>query len=214
MCLFSLDFMGAKSPHKARICCLYSYRVLLHFSISFIVPEHCSFWMYDTLELRCWRTGERWDSAHPPLQKMRPVFQTRCRSVCLCWFAVHQSCGACTWKKPFLCLEWGHPGQPWCHQCSHHSSPPLPLSHEFVGQGHIQTRDPRAQALDSQFGGILSQCAMPNSLDARILASCAVNPSQLGFTVLKTVRSVQLISALRFHTWCPDWKATQVLQSW
>lgn len=83
-----------------------------------------------------------------------------------------------------------------------------------VGQGHIQTRDLRAFALDSQLERTLSQCVVPDSSDAQILASCTVNRSQLGFTVLETMSSVQLIPALHMHTWCPDWKAAQVLQSW
>lgn len=124
--------MESKNPHRARICCLYSYSVS--------APLHHQFYharalfLLDArsmLELRCWRTGEWWDSVHPPLQKMRPVLHTRFLLVCLCGFTVCRSCGARKWKKTSLCLERGHPGQLCCHQRSQCSSPPLPLSHEW-----------------------------------------------------------------------------------
>lgn len=207
--------MEAKKPHKARICCLYSYGVLLCFIITFIVPR--ALFLLDVwrkLELRCRGTGGWRDSAHPLLQKMSPILHTQCLLVCLCGFTGRGSCGGCTWKKPSRCPAWGHPGQFCCHQCSQRSSPPLPLSYELVGQGHIQTPDRRARVPYSQFERILSWWAMPDSLDAQICASCRVKPSQLGFAALETVSSVQFVPALRVQRWCPDWKAAQVLQSW
>lgn len=54
-------------------------------------------------------------------------------------------------------------------------------------------------------------CAVPDSWDTQILASSIVKPLQMGFTVLETTSSVQLIPALYMCTWYPYWQAAQVL---